>query len=439
MCGLIGVAGVTNGKDAAIFRQMLIADYFRGKDSTGIFAVDENGELDTFKKVVDPITFTETKGYDRLIDPAIYGTQRIKSVKDKRTIWAGHNRAATAGAVTARNAHPFTCGDITLMHNGTLTKQYLLPDYARFNVDSENICHSINEIGLVDTLPKLCGAFALVWYNKAENTLNFIRNGEREFNVAFTETTMYWASEGMMLEWILNRNGIKTEEVYELPTYQHLCIDFETNKITTEDLSAHKYVAPAYNSQNRTTYSGANQNQSASSYLSRSAIALLSPHKLKIGDRIGAYVESFNKYAGNTENGYVRAVLSQKPYCKVDIHAVDGSKYNYDNYFVDGKIVSAREDKDALLIIINDAKFSGADAANDDDNVPPEVIKGYQGKELTEEEFNKFNSGCAICGNPYNFNAHLDDEQGFSWISDGEYVCYDCSETPIALEYIGRY
>lgn len=161
----------------------------------------------------------------------------------------GHNRHATIGAINDRNAHPFTHGAITLCHNGTLIDQDLLPDAKDFEVDSENICHSINKIGAAETIQKLNGAFTLVWHNAEDKTLNIIRNDERPFHLVETVTgDWFGASEEDMILWIIKRKStnpkikrhfetvvgtqyifdvstgfsLKEEIVHQLPTFQYV-------------------------------------------------------------------------------------------------------------------------------------------------------------------------------------------------------------------------
>ncbi|MCS5737398.1 class II glutamine amidotransferase, partial [Herbiconiux daphne] len=110
------------------------------------------------------------------------------------------------GEVVDRNAHPFQHGSITLVHNGTLDNQSLLPDHQKFAVDSENIAYSIDKIGIEETIKKLNGKFTLVWFDAKDQTLNFIRNKDRPFH--FMETSSgdwFGASEEDMLMWLSKR------------------------------------------------------------------------------------------------------------------------------------------------------------------------------------------------------------------------------------------
>lgn len=186
--------------DLDIFNQLLYAGVFRGQHSTGVFG-QRKGEKQVFsyKEALPSYAFMLQTEYTNI-------TKGLTNYVVPPSWIVGHSRHATRGAVNARNAHPFTHGDITLVHNGTLLDQDLLPDSKRFEVDSENICHSINTIGAAETIQKLDGAFTLIWHDAKDNTLHIIRNDERPFHLARCGLDWFGASEEAMLMWILERS-----------------------------------------------------------------------------------------------------------------------------------------------------------------------------------------------------------------------------------------
>ncbi len=186
----------------------MAANAVRGPHSTGVAGVKYDGSVDTVKKTVLPHELFGYKPFDSLV----CDYNRVNNVL------IGHNRYATKGAVNNINAHPFTIEGITGAHNGTLRDQSLLPDSKKFDVDSENIIHSIDHQGIEETMAKINGSMALSYWDDSDGSLNLIRNAERPLCYTLSEDgcTVYWASEDLMLQWVLQRNDIKYGDVVEL-------------------------------------------------------------------------------------------------------------------------------------------------------------------------------------------------------------------------------
>ena len=205
MCGITGVAGQISIKHERAFKTMLILDTLRGIDSTGVLTVHRDGSHDVAKAIGNTYNLLESRGFDN-------------AMKGIHSILLGHNRYATQGRVSVRNAHPFEFDNVVGVHNGTLKNKYYLSKGHQFDVDSEALYHHIDEKGVEDAIKGLDGAWALVWYNKDEGTLNMLRNNERPLWVTVAkEGQLFWASEPWMLEVALQREQIEFSDPELLP------------------------------------------------------------------------------------------------------------------------------------------------------------------------------------------------------------------------------
>jgi predicted glutamine amidotransferase len=194
MCGIVGIAGNLAYGDEAIFRKLLVYDYFRGPDSTGIAVVDGLQEkVEILKTPSHPFDLMDMRKFNSMVNPFA------------SSAFIGHNRAATLGKVNTANAHPFREEHIVGVHNGTLSlssfKELKTKLGEEFEVDSQAIFAAIAKFGVEETIPMLQGAWALVWFDLKTKTLNFIRNKERPLWYAYSDKLdkIYWASEYLMI------------------------------------------------------------------------------------------------------------------------------------------------------------------------------------------------------------------------------------------------
>jgi len=132
----------------------------------------------------------------------------------------GHCRAATIGKINEDNSHPFLHEHIVGVHNGTLVGKIADAAKAQDRTDSDLLYEVIATEGLQSALDKagLFSAYALVWYDMKEETINFLRNDKRPlwFMQSKGGGTTYWASERVFLDLI----NVRTPGVdrYEAPT-----------------------------------------------------------------------------------------------------------------------------------------------------------------------------------------------------------------------------
>jgi hypothetical protein len=210
ICGIVGVAGDLTQKEDKIFRTMLILDTVRGEDSTGLAAVPKFGDSVVVKTVGPAFDLFASKKYDATMN------------KMNRAV-IGHNRYATQGVVNKANAHPFEFQTLIGVHNGTLKNKHKLLDPHKFQVDSENLYHHIENNGLRDAIDIVDGAYALVWWNKDEETLNFLRNKERPLFYAYSKDTkvILWASEKWMIDIACFKHDLVIDEIKSVPVDYH--------------------------------------------------------------------------------------------------------------------------------------------------------------------------------------------------------------------------
>lgn len=222
MCGLVGIAGNLNLEDEATMKRLLIFDYFRGPDSTGFAAIRKDNSVKMAKLASHPIDLFDMKAF----------CVALTGYTSKAFI--GHNRYATIGKVNALNAHPFEYGHIVGAHNGTLD----MASWKRLNdsngeettVDSAAIFLSISKIGVEETVKLLTkgktskeGAWALVWFDSSDNTINFLRNAHRPLWVSLSKDKkkIFWASESDMIAAAVGM-GPKDYELWsDKKGYQH--------------------------------------------------------------------------------------------------------------------------------------------------------------------------------------------------------------------------
>lgn len=195
MCGLVGIAGKLEYADEDVMRRLLMLDYWRGKDSTGLAAVRTSDKSIMISKLAShPLDLFEMGKFKTVLSAS------------QSQAFIGHNRAATKGLINTFNAHPFQYDHIVGAHNGTLSVQSHreLEDKLgeRFGVDSQAIIKAIAVLGLEETIPLLQGAWAITYYDANENTLNFIRNDQRPLWYSYSKDfkKLIWASEYQFID-----------------------------------------------------------------------------------------------------------------------------------------------------------------------------------------------------------------------------------------------
>jgi hypothetical protein len=205
MCGIVGlIASYNNGlshNEAKAFRDMVVVDSLRGFDSTGVYSIATNGNVQLHKEASTGATFVTRDEYDKFNTAAINNAIFV----------VGHNRAATRGTVNDKNAHPFCVEDnIILVQNGTYRGSHA--HHKDTDVDTEAIAWVLHEhpLDIQTALQKIDAAYCLVWYNVKDQALYMIRNHERPMFIAYTASGgILFASEGETIMLAASRNDIK--------------------------------------------------------------------------------------------------------------------------------------------------------------------------------------------------------------------------------------
>lgn len=439
MCGLVGVFGDMYANQLKFFKQALIADYFRGKHSTGMTCVKQSGEVFNKKLAIDPINFLGLKDVD-------------DNILMTNTLMMGHNRHATLGGINSANAHPFEHGDITLMHNGTLTnKQQLQTRYSApvFGTDSELVCWLLSEYTPQSIIPKLQGAFALTWHDKADNSFNFIRNDQRPMCMAISDSLVHYSSEAGMLQWVMHRNNIILKDyefIYpEAGEYYKFNMHIRTVTYTKEEIELYTPPKPVYPLANvggrpsdrfleyRTQFGGnLKQNDTVFAYVD------------KVSDRGNKGCSHFDIEMSLVDGAFSTVKAFYQP--KKDYPDIDKA------FVVRGKVISCYlAGKDPYFVM--DANFAvicdegdkyydeyvalaekQVDEEDKDGNTKEEsehskIMLGADGSLITAKEFREATkSGCVVCKEPIDAEKDISGDQETMIIGAKTAVCSHCVE-----------
>ena len=196
MCGIVGILG--REPVAAHLIDALKRLEYRGYDSAGV-ATLEDGQL----------TRRRAEGKLRNLEG------RLKNDPLQGAIGIGHTRWATHGKPSEKNAHPHATDCLAVVHNGIIENFRELRDGlekkgANFSseTDTEVVAHLVTQElrtgcspaqAVALALPKLRGAFALVFLFNGENDLLIGARKGSPLAVGFGDGEMYLGSDAIAL------------------------------------------------------------------------------------------------------------------------------------------------------------------------------------------------------------------------------------------------
>lgn len=410
MCGIVGVIGSIDKRVEGMFKTLLQVDTERGPHSTGVLGVVFDKSSHITKELGTPWDFYKTTDFN------------VKLQQKLHKALIGHNRWATKGEITKENAHPFKHGNISGVHNGTLRGQYLLEDFEKFAVDSDNIFYDMSKNGHESTLKNLYGAFALVWYNENSGDLYVIRNEERPlfYSTSEDKKTMAIASEAIFIEYASIKNNVKMgkPERFEIGVLYKINPHTLDIKKTKPALYKHTPIASV---QKQAHKSHVKKNHPHNTQLKKvfevvgEVNGASGEYWYTCGEVVGAPKERVKVYAGGKDQEKLRKLL-----------------YNSVSFF-SGEISYSVSDGGSKYYVLkpNTVQVEVVDLVVQEE---PLILNGVV---IEEKEAQRIlASGCAWCG----FHPPVEEfnDCKFSKTDHNTFLCPDCNADEYISSYLGE-
>lgn len=198
MCGICGVASNwLTLNDKRIFMELMHVNVLRGWEGAGVLAVPEKTkkEVEILRTTDHGTSLVMSDEFKKLMD------------SDRFQVLLGHCRAPTKGGNVIENVHPHEVGNIIGVHNGTFRKIDGKWFSDAESSDTRAFYDCIVKDGVKEAIKKVDGAYALVWFDKENNTMNFLRNAERPLYYMAGMGGIFWSSEYQHLYGILSRHN----------------------------------------------------------------------------------------------------------------------------------------------------------------------------------------------------------------------------------------
>ena len=403
MCGIVGYVSLTPKRQShdrkLALQTLLLADVVRGSCGTGIYAADLRlGKFLEFKKALASPDFLQHRVYEA-----------FAKNQDDYEIVIGHNRAATYGSAKDENCHPFVNKHIGLVHNGSVSNYHNIssPQFSH-QVDSAHIADGMANNGEMETLETMKGPAVLVWHNAENKTFNIARNNNRDiWYISGQDNDLYFASEYLMLDWVLDRVGIKTKGKYMRPN-DHTWFTWDVSGNTLADptwreFEVKKPEARSYPTYGENQWKGHNGGRSfwEDEEYEAIGIAQFEEYKIKLTgfSAYDSYGKRNDNKADENPNGYMIGMISgieAASKAEVRVHGVSLNEYSkfMERGFVAAKVQSIWHEKGKSIVIARHPREIT-------ELEVPVRLHGPSGRLVSKERAEELlKSGCAWCGDP---------------------------------------
>lgn len=405
MCGLVGFCGKLESSDKDILKTLMILSTLRGEDSSGLIAVvAKDKEPITMKSVGSSFELFNTTPFDRL---AMWG----------KTAMIGHTRKATVGGISRATAHPFSSPPFHGVHNGTLRNWRQLPGDT-LATDSATLYDCFSRLGVRDTIEQLDGAYALVWYNEEDRTINFLRNKERTLFYCFADgfKKMFWASEEWMLHVAITRSTERMDNVAktgEPVKYVEAIPEDEWNKVRVNDTG--KAMTWEF--------------EELKGNVKKPPV----PFYQTGFQRVFGHRQSWDNWPLDEDPLDDDPTITQLPASgKPDPSVVESSNTSGSSNTAPKKALTSTDSQQRkpTLRLAHDNKSGGTAQSSVTDtstasNLPADVVVGYRGDKMDAIDYSKTEEACAFCDRNVDFAQAQEGGIG-RWIAPTRFICTPC-------------
>jgi hypothetical protein len=217
MCGIAGIFGKETKKGAKAFnptilKLLMLSQDSRGRDNCGLYykAIQEDEEGKKIRtNAIDWGWEGDNNGNSKTFRLFLGNRDLLPFSAPYKVI--AHSRKGSVGSASRDNSHPFKCGNIVGVHNGTVRlwkefMDYLSVDISDIDTDSEALFKAISEGKTEEVLSQHPGAATLVWtdietdlsyvwVSGTKSTYSTMINQDRDFHMWPTEAGLYFSSE----------------------------------------------------------------------------------------------------------------------------------------------------------------------------------------------------------------------------------------------------